>query len=238
MDDKVFAAYRRFFTYEPADVKAVDIARDDAPKWRIETVTYATAYTGEQVRARVFIPKNASPPFQAVVYVTGAGQFALRRSTNDTNLPQFAHVVRSGRLVVFPILKGAFERGSSQSLPETSKNGTLWRDYSVAWHKDIARTIDYLQARPDVAHDRIGYLGQSRGAAIAPHHAGAGPSDQGRGAGDSRVLPGAPRAGSGCLQLRAAGATADPDAERTLRLHFSREAVSASVFRPSRDAGA
>ena len=168
VDDQVFAAYRRFFTYEPGDVKAVSLGREDAPDWQIETVAYAAAYAGEQVHARVFIPKNVSPPFQAVIYVTGAGQFALRRSTNETNLTQFAHVVRSGRLVIFPILKGAFERGSSQFLPETSKNGILWRDYSVAWHKDLARTIDYLHTRSDVAHDRIAYLGQSRGAAIAP----------------------------------------------------------------------
>lgn len=39
-------------------MKAVSLAWEDAPEWQIETVVYAAAYTGEQVRARVFIPQN------------------------------------------------------------------------------------------------------------------------------------------------------------------------------------
>jgi len=34
------------------------------------------------------------------------------------------------------------------------------------WSKDLQRTVDYLETRSDVAHDKIGYLGRSWGAAM------------------------------------------------------------------------
>ena len=36
------------------------------------------------------------------------------------------------------------------------------------WSKDIGRSIDYLESRPDIARDRLGFLGLSWGAAMAP----------------------------------------------------------------------
>lgn len=36
------------------------------------------------------------------------------------------------------------------------------------WFKDLARSLDYLETRPDVQHDRVGYLGLSWGALMGP----------------------------------------------------------------------
>jgi dienelactone hydrolase len=35
------------------------------------------------------------------------------------------------------------------------------------WRQDLARTLDYLQTRPEVDSTRVGYLGVSRGASFA-----------------------------------------------------------------------
>ena len=35
-------------------------------------------------------------------------------------------------------------------------------------YKDLARTIDYLETRRDIAADKLAYVGVSRGAALAP----------------------------------------------------------------------
>ena len=37
------------------------------------------------------------------------------------------------------------------------------------WAKDLGRTIDYLETRPDMDTSRLAYLGESLGAALAPH---------------------------------------------------------------------
>ena len=38
----------------------------------------------------------------------------------------------------------------------------------IMWAKDVARSIDYLQGRPDIAKDKIGYIGLSWGGMVAP----------------------------------------------------------------------
>jgi len=38
----------------------------------------------------------------------------------------------------------------------------------VMWAKDVGRSVDYLESRADIAKDKIGYLGYSWGAEVAP----------------------------------------------------------------------
>jgi hypothetical protein len=42
------------------------------------------------------------------------------------------------------------------------------RDHVIMWAKDVGRSIDYLQSRPDVAKDKIGYIGLSWSGMMAP----------------------------------------------------------------------
>lgn len=39
-----------------------------------------------------------------------------------------------------------------------------WRDHVITWSKDLARTIDYLETRPEVDRERLAYVGLSWGA--------------------------------------------------------------------------
>jgi eukaryotic-like serine/threonine-protein kinase len=43
---------------------------------------------------------------------------------------------------------------------------SLYRDHVIMWSKDVQRTVDYLETRPDIARDKTGYLGRSWGAAM------------------------------------------------------------------------
>ena len=38
----------------------------------------------------------------------------------------------------------------------------------VMWAKDVARSVDYLESRPDIAREKIGLFGFSWGAEVAP----------------------------------------------------------------------
>jgi dienelactone hydrolase len=42
-----------------------------------------------------------------------------------------------------------------------------YRDMTVQWSKDLGRTIDYLETRPDIDAGRVGYYGMSAGAHVA-----------------------------------------------------------------------
>jgi cephalosporin-C deacetylase-like acetyl esterase len=167
--DRVFEAYRRFYAYDPLPLNPTVVSTDTTPRdWIVQMVSFRAAYGGERVTARVYVPKRGAPPFQAVVFLPGAQAFAVRASDRETDTDFFGDLVRNGRIVIAPTLKGAWERWTPEFSVQTPKDSTLWRDYVVEWEKDVSRTVDYLQTRGDVNRDRIGYFGVSRGAAMAP----------------------------------------------------------------------
>jgi len=81
----------------------------------------------------------------------------------NVNPRNFDYIMRSGRALVYPVYKGTFERGDelSSDYPNTT---SFWRDHVVMWSKDMGRTLDYLETRPDIARDKFAYLGISWGA--------------------------------------------------------------------------
>ena len=164
----VFEAYRRFYAYDRTPVVAsVPTVQDDHPDWRIETVTFPAVYSNETVIARVYLPKRGTPPFQTLVFITGSSQYGMKSSLQEVE-ERAAALVRSGRAIVMPIIKGAFERSSDRFTPLTPREGALWREYVVAYAQDVLRTLDYMATRSDIDHEHVGYLGYSRGAALAP----------------------------------------------------------------------
>jgi dienelactone hydrolase len=140
-----------------ARVEAVD---ESSPYWRRETVTFDAAYGGERVLAYLYLPRTAKPPYQTVVFWPGATvlRFASSergRSICDTGV--WGYLVKDGRALLYPILKGTYDRGGGA---EVTASQEQW----VMQVKDVSRSLDYLETRDDVDADRIGYLGFSWGA--------------------------------------------------------------------------
>jgi dienelactone hydrolase len=166
---ELFEAYRRPYSYDRTDLKAsVDAAVDANPDWRLEKVSFAAAYAQERLTAYLFLPKSTQPPYQTVVYMPGSGAWDQRSSEGVIANPPFGFLARSGRAVVMPIFKGTYERGTDEYRGDQPKATSLWRDYIIAFSKDLGRTLDYLATRTDVDQDRIAYFGISRGAALSP----------------------------------------------------------------------
>jgi dienelactone hydrolase len=131
-------------------------------------VSYAGAYGGERIPSYLFLPKNGKPPYQAVVVFPGANVVYERSSTNVRgNADGFNFIVGSGRALLYPIYKSTFERGDG--LKNINPNMTAsYRDHMIMWAKDVGRSVDYLESRPDIAKDKIGLIGFSWGAELAP----------------------------------------------------------------------
>ncbi len=110
VSDALFEVYRRFYAYDRSPLAAKTEAVDDTPPyWRKETVSFAAAYGGERVPARLFLPKNATPPYQTVVLFPSA--YALSAgSSNRLDLERFDFIIRSGRALLYPVYQGTFER--------------------------------------------------------------------------------------------------------------------------------
>jgi pimeloyl-ACP methyl ester carboxylesterase len=70
-------------------------------------------------------------------------------------------VVQSGRAVTYPVYQDTYERRVKRTMPGESGG----RDVIVQRAKDVGRSIDYLLSRPDIAGDKLAYMGVSMGSA-------------------------------------------------------------------------
>jgi dienelactone hydrolase len=156
---RVFESLHRYESLPP-DARTERV--DSSPYWRRETVSFRAAYGNERVLAHVFLPSNASPPYQVVIVLGGVTITNVLRRVEDFDYP-FEFIVRSGRAVVIPVLSGTLERGPSPpNLPPSQE-----RERALRWSSDIGRTLEYLDARADVDKQRMGLYAVSRGASHA-----------------------------------------------------------------------
>lgn len=164
VSDEVFAAIESVYDYDDTPLEArIESVDETWPHWRLEKVSFAAAYGGERVPAYLFLPEGSVGPFQTVVYFPTS--FAeVVRSSEHLQLRHFDFLVRSGRAVVHPVYKGTFERGV-QGGPAVA---SVRRDQVLQWAKDLGRTIDYLETRPELDADAIAFYGNSLGATYGP----------------------------------------------------------------------
>jgi serine/threonine protein kinase/formylglycine-generating enzyme required for sulfatase activity/cephalosporin-C deacetylase-like acetyl esterase len=166
VSDELFQVYKSLYSYDKAPLHAVVEPVEQTDDWKEEKITFDAAYGGERVVAYLFLPRKASAPFQTVVHFTGAAALHERSSANllSDYLEDFDFIIKSGRAVMFPVYKGMFERWDNFSAwPKTT---SFYRDHVIAWSKDLGRSIDYLETRPDIDHNKLAYEGLSMGAAM------------------------------------------------------------------------
>ena len=164
VSDEVFRAYKGLYAYDKGDLAARIEETETTEDWTRQKVSFNAAYGGERMIAYLFLPKNATPPYQTVVYFPGSGAIHADKFT----LSQYADFIpKSGRALMAPIYKSTFERRDDlkSDYPEPT---AFWRDHVIAWTKDVSRSIDYLETRPDIDRERLSYVGLSWGGAMAP----------------------------------------------------------------------
>ena len=111
VDDKTFAVYAGLYAYDktPLEAKA-EVVASGSSHWKQERVEYAAAYGGERIPADLYLPTNARPPFQTVVY------FRVSRPDHDPArghgpaVSGFHHPERAGCAV--PGLQGHVPSGA------------------------------------------------------------------------------------------------------------------------------
>jgi len=167
--DSVFDLYRELYSYDKTDLKARVESREERQDWVHELVSFEAAYGGERVLAHLFLPKNSTPPFQTVVYFPGAASLWLSSSRDLENYYEFrvflSFILKSGRAVIYPVYKGTFERITESTIAVVNGdvNSYQYAEISIQWVKDLKRTIDYLETRPEIDSRRIAYEGMSWG---------------------------------------------------------------------------
>jgi len=172
IQDNIFKIYRGLYAYDKTPLNPVVESVDDSNEhWRKERIAFNAAYGKERMFAYLFLPKKFHAPWQTVVFFPGSHVIERRSSkdqSTDLDLQEnLDFLLKSGRAVIAPIYKGTYERGDGlkSDVPNTS---TFYRDHVIMWAKDLGRSLDYLESRPEIDHDRIGYFGISWGSAMGP----------------------------------------------------------------------
>ena len=160
--DDVFDVVKGAFAYDRTELDArLESVDDSSPHWRRERISFAAAYGDESVPAYLFLPKNAEPPYQTVVFFPSSAALDLDHSRNP-GMFMVDFLIRSGRALMYPIYTGTYERQI------TIDGYNDQRDVIIRASKDLQRSIDYLETRNDIDSDRLAFCGLSLGASWGP----------------------------------------------------------------------
>ena len=164
--DNSFRIYKNQFLYDKKDLNAVVEMKDESgDDWVMEKVTFNAAYDNQRMIAFLFLPRNASPPYQTLIFFPGSYATSLTdfRSQAMGNVnAYFDYVLKSGRAAVYPIYFRTFERNDGT----TSHGANKSHEYTELLFKlvrDFMRTVDYLETRDDIDTGKLAYYGHSWG---------------------------------------------------------------------------
>ena len=171
VSDDIFAIYRQQFLYDDLALNTNLELRDDSPEnWIMEKFSFDAAYNNERMIAYLFLPKNAKPPYQTMIFYPGS--YAI---SNDP-FPDWwffyfcEHLLKNGIAAVMPIYKSTYERrGTMPGNNRAPNESHLFTEYLIKWVKDFSRTIDFLETRPDFDMDKIGLYTHSWGGSIGAY---------------------------------------------------------------------
>jgi len=170
VSEQEFRFYKQLYAYDRAELYPVIESVDDSSDyWRREKITFDAAYGGERVVAYLFLPKEIKPPYQTVIYFPGISAVSVR---SFEGLPQSTFtefVIMSGRALMCPVYKGTYEREIVGGRPDKPEEEPIaYRDWVIQLAKDMMRSVDYLERRPDIDSEKIAYYGLSWGAWLGP----------------------------------------------------------------------
>jgi cephalosporin-C deacetylase-like acetyl esterase len=158
VSDTAFRILQSVYSYDRTELKAViESADESSPSWRVERITFDAAYDHQRVVAWLYLPRNAKPPYQTIVFFP-AGHSRVVTSIDEAELRRMDFLITGGRAVLFPEYQGSFGR-RHQNPPGPSSQ----RDLTIQQCKDFQRSVDYLETRPDIAHGQLGFFGISQG---------------------------------------------------------------------------
>jgi predicted esterase len=166
--DEIYAAYAAQYAYRQGELRAgTPQTVASTPEWTHERISVDAGYGGERLDINLYLPTVGRPPYQALVYFPGidAVLFARSQAAMQPGFgPLLDFVWKSGRVLVFPVWQGTFERFRA---PFDAADAVRTQREWVERRFDLGRTIDYLETRSDIDPERIGYVGLSFGASFA-----------------------------------------------------------------------
>ena len=167
VSDEVFQAYKAMYAYyqTPVNPKTEGMV-EDTPAWTKEKITIDAGYDGQRLAAYLFLPKNVHPPFQTVLFSPSARVAFLHNSTDLGDMQFVDYAIKSGRALLYPIYAGTYDRVTpGQPRPGEFNAPDAALQLLVRKSKEVRRSVDYLETRPEIDASKLAYMGVSMGTA-------------------------------------------------------------------------
>ncbi len=167
VSDGEFRGFQTLYAYDASDLKAsVESTDDSSTDWRRLDVSYDAGHNGQRLPTKLFLPKNAAPPYQAVLFFPGGNALLAPSSVGEgLSLAALDYLIKGGRAVLYPIYEDTYERRRAPSAPPRTLIQN--RDRLIHWSIEVERSIDYLQSRTDIDSRRLAFIGASVGSGPA-----------------------------------------------------------------------
>jgi dienelactone hydrolase len=165
VNDDVFIGFRNQFLYDKRDLKPIIEMTDSSDSYRkVEKISFNAAYENERLILYLFIPANAKPPYQTVIFFPGSYAFTQNNLLTSKNYDfLFDFIIRGKRAVAYPVYKGTYERKFKRDFTVLSHQYTDW---NIKVTQDLSRSIDYLETRSDIDTTRFAFFGHSWGGTL------------------------------------------------------------------------
>jgi predicted esterase len=162
ISDEIFEAYKQQYAYDRAPLDArTDEAPENTPDWTREKISIDAGYERERLPLNLFLPKGVRRPLQTVLFFPSANVNFMASSKKLGDMAFIDYVIKSGRAVAYPIYKETYERAVHKGMPGTFEHiGVV-----VQESKEVRRSVDYLETRPEIDRSKLAYLGDSQGTA-------------------------------------------------------------------------
>ena len=163
VSDEVFQAYKSMYAYDHTPLNAqTEGVVENTSDWTKEKITIDAGYGRERLPVYLFLPKNVHPPFQTVLFFPSARVEFMPSSQNLGDLQFVDYIIKSGRALVYPIYIGTYERQGRHS----RQGGSIEdRELVITHSKEVRRSVDFLETRPEIDKTKLSYLGVSVGTA-------------------------------------------------------------------------
>ncbi len=104
--DTVYRIYKAMYAYDRTPLNAkLEPTAQDSKDWRKEKITFDAAYGRERMSAYLFLPAQARPPFQTVVFAPSARVVDIPNSETLGDMKFIDYVIRSTAPFCIPFIR-------------------------------------------------------------------------------------------------------------------------------------
>ena len=161
VSDEVFAAYLNVFDSDPGPLNPITEETLTSRYWTRERISFSAGNAGERIALYLYLPNTRSSRYQTVMF--WPTHIPLLLDSVDQIRVSLDFVLKNGRAVALPVMDGTFERRR----PDYPDWGTFaGRDLAIQQIKDMRRSIDYLESRPDIDSEALAFFGWSWGGRV------------------------------------------------------------------------